>query len=95
MSDVQPSTSGQTVMILGAVSLLACCVPVTGFAGPIAIYMASQHNKQAAALGVEPDPNARTGMMLGGVGTLMLLAYIVFLVLYFVMVFGLVLLGEM
>jgi hypothetical protein len=56
-----------TILVLGILG-----ITVAPFIAPVAWWMGNNYHKQARESGLEPDSNAKTGQILGIVGTVIL-----------------------
>jgi len=59
------------ILVLGILSLFTCQL-----LGPVALFMGMSHRRRVRDEGVEPDPMSLIGMVLGAVGTALLLFYL-------------------
>lgn len=73
----QDNSQAVTILVLGICGLTVC-----GFCAPVAWVMGNNYVKTCAALGQQPDQMGVIGRILGMVGTLLIVA---FLMIYFLM----------
>jgi hypothetical protein len=69
------SPSGSTVLIVSIVGLFLACVFC-----PVAWILGNEHLKKCRRLGMAPDDSARTGRVLGIIGTVLLIVWAAFVV---------------
>jgi len=90
MTEEQARSDAMLAMVLGLVGMFACQLT-----GPVALWFAWRHQRAAQALGLQTDPMAIVGGVLGAIGTAMLLfgvvvgvVYVAFFGFAFVLTFG-------
>jgi uncharacterized membrane protein YjgN (DUF898 family) len=83
-------SKGTTVFVLGLLGIVACQI-----LAPIALVMGNSYIAQCNELGVEPDGLGKAGRILGIVGTVLFALGLIFVVLYFVLIFGLIATGAL